>query len=81
MPFPDTESVLAFLNSLDPAQPALLQVFMEMGVITTADLGGLSRMGSRDKWLYSWAKRRVITEFQYELIRAGLEARSMTAPK
>ena len=50
-----------------------------MGVITAADLQGLSCMGSRDRWLYSWVKREQITEFQFELIRAGLEG--VTAPE
>ncbi|TBU50729.1 hypothetical protein BD309DRAFT_995828 [Dichomitus squalens] len=59
----DPDSILAFLNSLSPALPALLPVFMVMGVNDS----------SRDRWLYSWVKEGRITELQFKIIRVGMQ--------
>ncbi|TBU50981.1 hypothetical protein BD310DRAFT_910950, partial [Dichomitus squalens] len=69
----DPDSILAFLNSLSPALPALLPVFMVMGVNDPVTLRGLSGMESRDRWLYSWVKEGRITESQFKIIRAGMQ--------
>ncbi|TBU65878.1 hypothetical protein BD310DRAFT_837180 [Dichomitus squalens] len=60
-------------NSVSNPRPALLPVFMVMGVNDPVTLRGLSGMESRDRWLYSWVKEGRITELQFEIIRAGMQ--------
>ncbi|PIL23958.1 hypothetical protein GSI_13709 [Ganoderma sinense ZZ0214-1] len=63
------DSFLGFLKLLRPPQPALLPVFVRLGVTSVAELRELPFV---EKWLHDRVKEEIITEFQFAAIIAGL---------
>ena len=61
-----------FLSALTPTQAALLPLFTTMGIHDKETLYGLSVMDERDTWMYSWVKEGRISEFQFAILKQGL---------
>ena len=61
-----------FLSALTPTQAALLPLFTTTGIHDKETLNGLSVMDERDTWMYSWVKEGRISEFQFAILKQGL---------